>query len=206
MTQQKMHMFSTETALRKFQINTQSDTIYVNLNYLAELSEYFHILRTGFYSEMTAEKVNLNDVFAEDLVVFLSYVCPDGFEFDRTINQHNITPLVYFSDRLVFPWVKREVHKYLNSEAFQNEIYDTELLVQLCYLLHSQNYSEIDVVFKKIALIDNPLVVDRLVQEITDSDVQSFFTKKILQYRPYTEKPRPQMFFDWDHTPYSAYV
>lgn len=45
-------------------------------------------------------------------------------------------------------------------------------------------FSEIDVVFKKIALIDNPLVVDRLVQEITDSDVQSFFTKKILQYRP----------------------
>lgn len=36
---------------------------------------------------MTAEKVNLNDVFAEDLVVFLSYVCPDGFEFDRTINR-----------------------------------------------------------------------------------------------------------------------
>lgn len=130
-------------------------------------------LRTGSYTEKTSEKVTLDDVYTDELVVFLSYVCPEGFEFDRTINRNfffvfkneaqsifseqNITPLVYFSDRLIFPWVKQEIKKYFKSgnslsqtnvtkllkisDDFKNELYDAESLIQLCYLLHTQCYA-----------------------------------------------------------------
>ncbi|CAP35180.2 Protein CBG17553 [Caenorhabditis briggsae] len=117
--QSKINLFRTTTDLRTFQINTQTDTIFVNLNYLAEISEYFHILRTGSYTEKTSEKVILDDVFTEELVIFLSYACPEGFEFDRTINQQNITALAYFSDRFMVPWVKQEIKKYFKSVYYR---------------------------------------------------------------------------------------
>uniref|UniRef100_A0A8R1HYA3 BTB domain-containing protein n=1 Tax=Caenorhabditis japonica TaxID=281687 RepID=A0A8R1HYA3_CAEJA len=200
--QEKINLFTTETVLRKFQINTQTDTLYVNLNYLAELSEYFHILRTGAYAEMNSEKVELDDIFAEELVVFLSYVCPDGFEFDRTINQQNIYQLVYFSDRLIFPWVKQEIKKYFKSEDFKNEQYDTESLVQLCYLLHTQCYAsdDIDPVFKKIARLSDTSLVDKAVEAIPNVNVKVFFSERIIHFRPYLYQPRPQSFFDWNDT------
>ncbi|CAL2049382.1 unnamed protein product [Caenorhabditis brenneri] len=214
--QDKINLFKTATVLRKFQIDTQSDTIYVNLNYLAELSEYFHVLRTGSYTEKSTEKVNLDDVFTEELVVFLSYVCPEGFEFDRTINNQNISSLVYFSDRLIFPWIKQEIKKYLKSDEFKDEQYDTELLIQLCYLLHAQCYplvnsrtsgaineflyssSDIDPVFKKIARLSDIASVDKALATVTDKDTQVLFNERIIYFRPYTFQPRPQSFFDWN--------
>ncbi|EGT59338.1 hypothetical protein CAEBREN_22950 [Caenorhabditis brenneri] len=198
--QDKINLFKTATVLRKFQIDTQSDTIYVNLNYLAELSEYFHVLRTGSYTEKSTEKVNLDDVFTEELVVFLSYVCPEGFEFDRTINNQNISSLVYFSDRLIFPWIKQEIKKYLKSDEFKDEQYDTELLIQLCYLLHAQCYpsADIDPVFKKIARLSDIASVDKALATVTDKDTQVLFNERIIYFRPYTFQPRPQSFFDWN--------
>uniref|UniRef100_A0A1I7U181 BTB domain-containing protein n=1 Tax=Caenorhabditis tropicalis TaxID=1561998 RepID=A0A1I7U181_9PELO len=200
--QDKMNQFRTASTLRKFQISTQSDTIFVNLNYLAELSEYFHILRTGAYTEKNNERVNLDDVFMEELVVFLSYVCPDGFNFDRTINNKNILPLVYFSDRLVFPWIKQEIRKYLKSEDFNNEQYETELLIDLCYMLQTQSYpsDDIDSVYKKIALLSETKMVDKAIAEVPDNALRSLLNEKIIKFRPYTHQPRPQTFFDWDDT------
>ncbi|CAA91989.1 BTB domain-containing protein [Caenorhabditis elegans] len=199
---EKISLFSTETVLRKFQIDTQSDTLYVNLSYLAELSEYFHILRTGSYTEKTSEKVTLDDVYTDELVVFLSYVCPEGFEFDRTINQQNITPLVYFSDRLIFPWVKQEIKKYFKSDDFKNELYDAESLIQLCYLLHTQCYAsgDIDPIFKKIARLENISLVDKAVAAISDANMRSYFAERIIHFRPYSYQPRAQSFFDWNDT------
>ncbi|KAF1747208.1 hypothetical protein GCK72_023669 [Caenorhabditis remanei] len=217
--QGKINLFRTATVLRRFQINTQSDALYVNLNYLAELSEYFHVLRTGSYSENLSERVNFDDVFTEELVTFLSYVCPEGFEFDRTINRYNISPLVYFSDRLMFPWVKQEIKKYLKSDDFKNEPYDTESLIDLAYLLHSQAYAlvtikhcsmeqkeyiystvDIDPIFKKIARLSDVSVVDKAVAAVPDNSIRVFITERIIHFRPYTYQPRPQSFFDWNDT------
>ncbi|CAI2356497.1 unnamed protein product [Caenorhabditis sp. 36 PRJEB53466] len=200
--QEKINQFTTETVLRKFQIGTQTDTIYVNLNYLAELSEYFHILRTGAYTEKSSKKVELDDVYTDELVVFLSYVCPDAFEFDRTINQHNIYPLAYFSDRLIFPWVKQEIKKYIKSDEFKEEIYEIDALINLCCLLHSQCYApdDIDPVFKKIARLQDSTAVDKVVEAIPDRDVRLYFRERIIHFRPYLYQPRPQSFFDWNDT------
>uniref|UniRef100_A0A1I7U182 BTB domain-containing protein n=1 Tax=Caenorhabditis tropicalis TaxID=1561998 RepID=A0A1I7U182_9PELO len=200
--QDKINLFRTASVLRKFQISTQSDTIYVNLNYLAELSEYFHILRTGSYTEKNDDKVNLDDVFTEELVVFLSYVCPEGFEFDRTINNQNISSLIYFSDRLIFPWIKQEIKKYLKSDDFKNEQYETESLIHLCYMLHTQSYpsADIDSVYKKIARLHDTALVDKAVATVPDASLRTLFNERIIYFRPYTCQPRPQSFFDWnDH-------
>lgn len=53
----------------------------------AVMTDMFCSIRTGSYSENYEEKVVMDDVFTDELAVFLSYVCPEGFEFDRTINR-----------------------------------------------------------------------------------------------------------------------
>ncbi|ULT81112.1 hypothetical protein L3Y34_011175 [Caenorhabditis briggsae] len=214
--QSKINLFRTTTDLRTFQINTQTDTIFVNLNYLAEISEYFHILRTGSYTEKTSEKVILDDVFTEELVIFLSYACPEGFEFDRTINQQNITALAYFSDRFMVPWVKQEIKKYFKSEDFKHEIYDTEMLIQLCYLLRAQSYAsvdsrcpqtsnecyfssaDIDPVFQKIARYGDVAAVDKAVAILPDKESRIYIGERIIFFRPYTFTVRPQSYFNWN--------
>ncbi|PIC29910.1 hypothetical protein B9Z55_021331 [Caenorhabditis nigoni] len=197
---EKITFYKTRSALREFEIRTNSDSIFVNLNYLAELSEYFYVLRTGSYTENSSQKLVLDDVFTEELVQFLIYVCPDGFRFNRKINEQNILSLIFLSDRLMFPWVKEEVLNYLKNEEFQNAPYDTELLIQLCYLLNSQfnEPTEIDPVFQKIANLTNQESVDEILESIPDSDIKSYMLKRIKDFRPYTCKPRPQIFFNWD--------
>ncbi|ULT92027.1 hypothetical protein L3Y34_009613 [Caenorhabditis briggsae] len=197
---EKINFYKTRSALRELEICTNSDSIFVNLNYLAELSEYFYVLRTGSYAENASQKLILDDVFTEELVQFLLYVCPDGFRFNRKINEQNILSLLFLSDRLMFPWVKEEVLNYLKNEEFQNTLYDTELLIQLCYLLKTQAIepTETDPVFQKIANLKKQELVDEVLDSIPDSDVKSYMNKRIKEFRPYTCKPRPQIFFNWD--------
>ncbi|CAO4381709.1 unnamed protein product [Caenorhabditis nigoni] len=197
---EKINFYKTRSALREFEIRTNSDSIFVNLNYLAELSEYFYVLRTGSYTENSSQKLVLDDVFTEELVQFLVYTCPDGFRFNREINEQNILSLIFLSDRLMFPWVKEEVLNYLKNDEFQNALYDTELLIQLCYLLNTQAFepAETDPVFQKIANLKNQELVDEILESISDSNVKSYMLKRIKDFRPYTCKPRPQIFFNWD--------
>ncbi|CAB3399954.1 unnamed protein product [Caenorhabditis bovis] len=191
-----LEKFTQKTDLRSFCIATKTDDIYVNLHYLAELSEYFNVICTKEYSEKSDNKLSLSDVYAADLADFLGYVCPDKFTISRQITASNVCTLAYFSDRFMFPQVRADVKEWLATDKFfKDDLIPLATLVEIGIVLYEQGYSiaEMEPLFKKMGLFEEERVVE--LMKDTDQVVKEFLLSKIRIFRPYKFNSRPNSYF-----------
>uniref|UniRef100_A0A7E4V1D0 BTB domain-containing protein n=1 Tax=Panagrellus redivivus TaxID=6233 RepID=A0A7E4V1D0_PANRE len=113
--------FTSPSQLRQFELSFGDDhrKLYVNQHYLAELSPYFLALCfTPGFRETCEGKVNLPDVYFEDMEVLLNHICPgDTFRLESRICVDNFAILTRLSERLMLTNLRCELENRLNSDS-----------------------------------------------------------------------------------------
>ncbi|CAI5456178.1 unnamed protein product [Caenorhabditis angaria] len=186
MTPTPQEFFKTPSNLRTFRISTSTDDLFVNIQFLAEYSEFFNIMLNGEFREKQEMKATIPDVEADDLIDFLSFICPVNYKLNQVITESNIYNLLYFSDRLMCPFIKEHIKKWLIGNEFKAGTYTADVLVNSAVLLHTQGFggAEMTPVFKKLGSMNLTQVSKTL--DIIDPTIKAIFEEKIRVHTPYT--------------------